>query len=226
MKELYVSENNILMKTQKWLKEIEYYVRGRKERFKIDPPSSALLVIDMQEFFLNEKSHAFLPSAKTIVPNIKALLNTHKKNNQTVIFTRYSLEHGEDEGIMGRWWGDTVREGSFFSRIVSPLEPKESEIVIRKTRYSAFQKTGLEQVLKDRSIKNIIITGVMTHLCCESTAREAFMKDFEVFFVIDATAAQYEELHLSSLKTLSDGFVIPVTTKEVLRSMESTCCTT
>ena len=58
----------------------------------------------------------------------------------------------------------------------------------------------------------------MTHLCCESTARAAFMKDFEVYFVVDATATQYEELHLSSLRTLSDGFAVPVTTDHVLKS--------
>jgi isochorismate hydrolase len=120
---------------------------------------------------------------------------------------------------MGRWWADVIREGTSDSNIVSLLEPLDSEHVLRKTRYSAFRGTTLEELLKDRGVKSLVITGVMTHLCCESTARDAFIRDFEVFFVVDATATNYEELHLSSLRTLSDGFAIPVTTDEVLDGM-------
>jgi len=66
----------------------------------------------------------------------------------------------------------------------------------------------------------VVITGVMTHLCCESTARDAFMRDLEVFFVIDATATDQEDLHMGSLRALADGFAIMVTTKEVLGWMK------
>jgi len=62
----------------------------------------------------------------------------------------------------------------------------------------------------------VLITGVMTHLCCETTAREAFVRDFKVFFAIDGTATKSDDLHVASLKTLTDGFAIPVTTEEVL----------
>ena len=61
-----------------------------------------------------------------------------------------------------------------------------------------------------------MICGVMTHLCCETTARDAFMRGFDVYFVMDATATCNEELHLSSLLTLSHGFAVMVETEEVL----------
>jgi bifunctional isochorismate lyase/aryl carrier protein len=73
------------------------------------------------------------------------------------------------------------------------------------------------QHLYAESISSIVITGVMTHLCCESTARDAFMKDLDVFLVVDGTASKTEDLHISSIKTLTDGFAMPVTTSEVVR---------
>lgn len=136
-----------------------------------------------------------------------------------MVFTRYAVKEDEDPGIMGKWWNDVVREGSKYSKIVASLEPAESDLVIRKPRYSAFVGTNLDQSLRERKTKGVVITGVLTHLCCETTARDAFMRDFTVHFVIDATASKDESLHLSSLRTLTDGFAVPVTTDEVIASM-------
>ncbi len=214
-KEAYVSEKTLASKCQEWLKEITFYAKNRA-RFKFSPSSSALLVIDMQQYFLNERSHAFIPSSKAIVPNIIKLINTFRSNNLPVIFTRHSLKEDEQPGIMGKWWNDVIKEESVLSDIVPSLGPNSSEIIVRKTRYSAFYGTELEGILKSGNVKSVVITGVMTHLCCETTAREAFIRDYEVFFVMDGTATQNEELHLSSLRTLSHGFSIPITTKEIL----------
>ena len=57
----------------------------------------------------------------------------------------------------------------------------------------------------------------MTHLCCETTARDAFMRDYDVYFIVDATATETESLHISSLRTLTDGFTIPMKTSEILK---------
>ncbi len=218
-KENYISEENLPVKSKEWLNAISHYARNRA-KYKFLPSHSALLVIDMQEYFLNEESHAFIASSKAILPNIKLLLSTYRKHELPVFFTRHSLKEDEHPGIMEKWWGDVIKEESVLSEIVPSLSPSSSETVIRKTRYSAFQGTELENFLKQRSVKSLVITGVMTHLCCESTAREGFMKDYEVFFVVDGTATQNEELHLSSLRTLSHGFSIPITTEELLTEFE------
>jgi isochorismate hydrolase len=218
-KEAYVSEKTLASKCQEWLNEITFYAKN-KARYKFSPSSSALLVIDMQQYFLNERSHAFIPSSKAIMPNIRKLINTFRSNNLPVIFTRHSLKEDERPGIMGKWWNDVIKEESVLSEIVPSLSPSSSEIIVRKTRYSAFYGTELEGILKSRNVKSVVITGVMTHLCCETTAREAFVRDYEVFFVMDGTATQNEELHLSSLRTLSHGFSIPITTKEILKEFK------
>ena len=219
LKEDYITSESLSAKTQEWLEKIAHYTKNR-DRFKYNPSSSALLVIDMQEFFLNEKSHAFIFASKAIVPNVKNLIEAFRKRNLSVIFTRHSYKENEEPGIMGKWWGDVIRDHDPLSKITPPLAPREDEVILRKTRYSAFYNTELEDILKRQSIESLVITGVMTHLCCETTAREAFMRDYEVFFVVDGTATQNEELHLSSLKTLSNGFAIPVTTNEILKEIE------
>jgi isochorismate hydrolase len=121
---------------------------------------------------------------------------------------------------MARWWKDVIRNEDSQSEIILRLLPFEDEIVIRKTKYSAFIGTELEDILIIKMAKNVVICGVMTHLCCETTAREAFMKGFEVYFTMDATATQSEDLHLSTLRTLSNGFAIPVTTDGIISEIQ------
>lgn len=210
MKEAYATAENIDLKAERWLEELKSY--SKAGRFPFSPLASALLVIDLQKFFLDESSHAFIPTSKAIIPNIQKLLNIYRKYNYPIIFTQHSLKNQEDPGVMGRWWGDVIKEGEGSSLV---LKPFEHEPVIRKNRYSAFHDTELERLLS--GAKSVVITGVATHLCCETTAREAFMKDFLVYFVIDATATLNEELHLAALKTLAHGFAIPVLTEDILR---------
>lgn len=192
----------------------------RKERVSshsFSPKSSALIVIDMQRFFLDSKSHAYLPDGEEIIGNLRRIIGVYRERHLPVIFTRQALGKGKDPGSMGRWWKDTLRESDPSSGVDQRLRPAAGEKVIIKSQYSAFIGTDLERILRARRISSILITGVMTHLCCESTARDAFMRGFDVFIVVDGTASRNEDLHVSSLKTLTDGFAIPLTTSEVLK---------
>ncbi len=219
MEEVYLTKKNISSKADEWIAMLDYS-SSRLKKFKFIPKNSALLVIDMQEYFLSKNSHAFIPEANAIVPNINSLIDEYRNKDFPVIFTYYALEKDEEPGIMGRWWGDILRVSDPLSKIHTSIKWKENDILLRKNRYSAFIGTNLDQLLKDMRINTLIITGVMTHLCCESTAREAFMKDYDVYFVVDATATGSEEFHISSLKTLTDGFTIPVKTDTVLMEVK------
>ena len=181
---------------------------------------TALLVIDMQRFFTDPRSHASFPAAEGIIEDIQHLAAGFRSRGLPVLFTRHALLNDEPTGMMGSWWGDVLREGDPFSVIDDRLEPWPGERIIRKTRYSAFVGTNLDELLKELDVNRLIITGVMTHLCCESTTRDAFMRDHEVIFVIDATATDDEELHIGSLRALADGFAIMATTREVMSWME------
>jgi len=185
----------------------------RKIVFK--PQTSALLVIDMQQYFCNPSSHAYFKDSTIIIPNIHQLITTYRQQSLPVLFTRYALLQTESPGAMGRWWNDVLYDDNTMSSIIEELHPLPSEPVIRKTQYSAFFETNLDTILKEHQVTTIVITGVLTHLCCETTARDAFMRNYDIFFVSDATASDTKMLHSASLATLSDGFAIISMTNEV-----------
>ncbi len=205
-KEKYVCEYNI----KKWVKALSPYMN----RLDFIPDNCALLVIDMQNYFTDKDSYAFIPSSPQIMPNVINLVKEFKERGLPIIFTKHI---DSKVGMMIKWWNKPIVKGSKDSEVCDELKDYVEKCeVITKSKYSAFQKTDLEEYLRKNNITSVVITGIMTHLCCESTAREAFMKDFKVFFAIDATATTNQELHLASLKTLSHGFVVPMTTNEIL----------
>jgi isochorismate hydrolase len=195
--------------------------KHRTANHRFAPKGSALLVIDMQALFLDRSSHSYLPDAEDIIGNVQNLIDAYRKRSLPIVFTRHATKESESAGAMGRWWGDVVRDGDKAGEIDPRFAPDKGEKVVRKTRYSAFVGTDLLQHLYAESVSSLVITGVMTHLCCESTARDAFMRDFDVFLVVDGTASKTEDLHVSSIKTLTDGFAIPVTTSEVIRWLKA-----
>jgi len=197
-----------------------YMSEHRSGRVRFSPKGSALLVIDMQKYFLDRSSHAYVPASKEILKNVRTLIAAYREKSLPVIFTREGILKNEDPGAMGRWWGDMLRIDDEMSEIPPSFAPLKAETVIRKSHYSAFVGTDLEKRLRRSGISSIVVTGVLTHLCCESTARDAFMRDFDVFFVVDGTASDTEDLHVSSLRTLTDGFAIPMTAAEVVERLK------
>lgn len=203
-------------KAREWLRAL-----GLEKRrfFPLDLSSSALIVIDMQDFFLDEKSHGYIPDSKGIIPNVQSIIKSFRKEGMPVIFSWHGHREGEDLGMEGKWWADPLIETDPLTKISDSMPVEDSDIVIHKNRYSVFHRTDLDQKLREKGVEKVVITGVATHICCETTARAAFMKDYEVYFVIDGTATWDEELHLASLRTTSDAFSVPVTTKEVLEAL-------
>ena len=179
-----------------------------------NPAKSALLVIDLQEYFL--------PMLSPIIGNILSLIESCRSKGIKIIYTRHGHKDSDkDGGMLLNWWGDVIIYGTEKWNLIKSISPRENEPVIDKNRYSAFLGTSLDETLKYRKIEDLIITGVMTNCCCETTARDAFMKDYRVFFVSDATATVNEDLHLASLKNLAFGFAHIVDTKKLCRSIEN-----
>ena len=116
---------------------------------------------------------------------------------------------------MKHWWQDMIMENDPRSRIMSALNLDTGTILI-KSQYDAFHQTDLNTLLKRRNVSRVIITGVMTHLCCESTARSAFMRGYEVVFTIDGTATYNEQFHYATLLNLAHGFVTPVLIDQII----------
>lgn len=97
-------------------------------------------------------------------------------------------------------------DGTFESELLPSLDRDPSDSVVEKETYSAFRGTGLEERLRGMEIEEVIVAGVMTNLCCETTAREAFVRGFRVFFCADATGTVCEEMQNATLLNLGYGF--------------------
>jgi nicotinamidase-related amidase len=202
----YVTKKSLPAKTREWLGLVARYNRGH---LHLESDHAALLVVDMQNYFLAEGAPAFLPAGATIIPNVFKAILAFRHAKRPVIFTRH-VHHpdGLDAGIMGWWWKDLIIDGTPDSEIHPDVAPLPNEKVVLKHRYSAFYHTDLETVLRVQKIRDVVICGVMTNLCCESTARDAYYRDYRVFFPADGTATVSEEMHLASLTNLAYGFAV------------------
>ena len=210
----YVTTETLEEKTQQWLDKISPF---NQHKMEIDKEHACLLVIDMQRFFLDPDSPTFTCGGQAILPNVKKMVEGFRKAGRPVIYTKH-VHHPDklDAGIMGWWWEGMCKEGSPESDIVEELYPLPNEKVVLKHRYSSFYNTDLEIVLRCLGIKDVVITGIMTCMCCESTARDAYYRDYRVFFPADGTGAINEEMHLASLLNLGFGFAYINTMKEIL----------
>lgn len=165
-----------------------------------NPKTCALLVIDVQNYFSS--------MVGPILPALNTTIDFCRRASIPVIFTRHCHKSPVDYAMLGEWWdNDLIFDGTPQAELVSGLHLRQGEDeVLEKHTYSAFYGTCLEKHLRELGVEEVIVTGVMTNLCCETTAREAFVRGFRVFFSTDATATATLELHEATLKNMAYGF--------------------
>jgi ureidoacrylate peracid hydrolase len=202
--EPYVTPENLSIKSKQWLERIAPF---NTHAMQLNREAAALLVIDMQVFFLDPASPTFTCGGLAILPNLRRLIHAFRQAGRPIIYTCH-VHHPErlDVGIMGWWWQGMCLEGSPESQVHPHLAPLPNEKIVYKHRYSAFYNTDLETVLRCLKVDDLVIAGIMTNMCCESTARDAYYRDYRVFFLADGTGSVTEEMHLASLLNLAFGF--------------------
>ncbi|MBN1216075.1 MAG: cysteine hydrolase [Candidatus Lokiarchaeota archaeon] len=218
-KEIYLTKENKFEKVEKWVKILREY-RFNKKSIPFQLSKAALLVIDMQNYFLDASSHAYLPTGELIINSINSVISYFQANNRPVIFTRYGIDDTiiVKSSKMKEWWGRNELHFSDPLSEIHPLLKVNNSNIIKKSTYDSFIGTDLQDILENLNIEHIVITGVITQLCCETTARSAFCRDFFVWMVIDCIASQNEELHLSSLKAATHGFATPITSDNIIKN--------
>jgi ureidoacrylate peracid hydrolase len=214
----YVTSEQIETKSKLWLKKIAPF---NQHRMEIKKDAAALMVIDMQKFFLDPESPTFTCGGLAILPTLKRLIAAFRDTGRPVIYARH-VHHPDkiDAGIMGWWWDGMCLEGSPESEVHDDIAPLPNEKVITKHRYSAFYNTDLETVLRCLKIEDLVISGIMTNMCCESTARDAYYRDYRVFFMADCTGSINEEMHLASLLNLAFGFAYVTTAGDIIEQVQ------
>ncbi|UCF70097.1 MAG: isochorismatase family protein [candidate division WOR-3 bacterium] len=188
-----------------------------KESFSMTKDHVALVVIDMQRHFCDKSSSFFVPDSDRLAEKIKGLIDLFRRNNRPVIFTRH-IDSDAPDNLMLRWWTEKISEKDPMSVIADVLDVGESPVVI-KHQYDGFLNTQLEKILREKSVRQVVICGVLTNLCCETTARSAFMRGFEVYFLKDGTATFTNQMHEAALLNLSYGFATLMTIAEVREAL-------
>ncbi len=189
-----------------------HLVDGTRPCFRFDgvnPRATALLVIDLQAAFVDEGQPFSSQHARDILPNVNGLISAARDAGVTIIFTRASTTDTPPYARPAWFDGSAsygplaalLRLGRSERELSKSLDVEPSDLVIDKYRSSAMlpQSSNLHELLQQRGIDTLIITGAITNYCCENTARDACQMDYRVFFVTDATAALSDEEHNASL---------------------------
>lgn len=202
-------------KVVEWLARIRSWVKPRPY-LQLQPDRCALVVVDMLHYFASPEGRAYLPASRPIVARISALIRAWRKLGHPVIFTRHCHEGKNDLGMMGKFFGDHIRCGELESHIIPALSPVDGEPVLRKNTYDAYHGTMLDDILRKGGFTQVLLTGVLTHMCVETTARTSFVRGYEVYVPADATASSAEQLHVNSLLSMADSVAMVTSTVEVL----------
>ena len=200
-----------------------------------DKHRAALLVIDMQRDFVEDGAIMEVAMARARIPEMKRILDRCREAGVPVFFTRHVLSDRFDISplettYIPRLKTAGMREGTKGAEVVPELAPRPEETVIVKHRYDAFYNTQLDTALRTvrgpGGVDTVIIIGTVTNICCESTARSAFMRDYKVAFISDANGGLDEASHNATLEIVGKVFGRVMSTNELLAGLAQTFPTT
>jgi ureidoacrylate peracid hydrolase len=199
-------------------------VLTRRARFHLfdhfKPSETAVVVIDMQPTFVAPGSPAEVSASRGIVQNINTMVEALREKGAVICWVTHAnspVSSGSDwDGFFNNFVAKEVRSKTIES--LTPgnpdtltwheLDTESEDVHLFKNRYSALIQgsSTLERVLRGRGIKNILVAGTKTNVCCEATGRDAMMLDFNTVMVSDCTAALSDEEHQASLETFIQQF--------------------
>ncbi|PLT29844.1 cysteine hydrolase family protein [Peribacillus deserti] len=187
--------------------------------FEIKKEECALLVIDMQEDFVNPSHPMCVPEAYRMVPRIKNVIEDCRGLDIPVIYTAHTIAEDCSAGFYQYWEpikNGAIKEGAPGADIYSGIYPLPNERVIRaKHAYCSFAGTDLDYVLRNLGVKTLIISGTLTNFCCESTARTGYFLNYNIVFGEDINATDNALAHEATIRTMRRGFARVLTAEQI-----------
>ncbi|MEN9773728.1 MAG: hypothetical protein RL322_798 [Pseudomonadota bacterium] len=200
----------------------------------LDAQRTALVVIDMQRAFLEPGAPSETPAARTIVPQINRLAGALRAAGGTVAFAQATFQReGPDawplffdhmvSPALAQSILDALSPGHPLHALWPDLDVQPQDIVCPKKRYSAFfpGACAIPDRLRARGVDTVIITGTLTNVCCEASARDAMMADFKTLVACDANAARSPAEHQAALDSLAQFFADVRTTEDLIAMLPS-----
>ena len=176
----------------------------------------ALIVVDMQELF-----RPMLDKAKdNVTGNVVKLINASHEKHLPVFVTQHH-DSGPNAHIVKFWNQGPLYRGSENWELIPEIKKclVDEDTIIEKTTYDAFHDTDLNKRLTVLGVDTVVVSGVMTNICCETTARSAFVNNFNVIFPADGSATTTEEYQEATLMNIKLGFGIIQTCDEFISSL-------
>ncbi len=161
----------------------EYAVR---KRLALDPASTALVIIDMQNDFVRDEGALQVKSAPATVPAISRLLDLARDSGMRVVFSQDTHDHGDPEFAI---WPEHALRGTWGGEMIEELTPQPGELVVQKVRYDAFYGTELDHMLSLWNVKTILLCGTVANICVHYTAASAALRWYDVVIPKDAVSA-------------------------------------
>ena len=196
-----------------------------------DPASAALVVVDMQNDFVRQGAPLEVPDARDTIDNHQRLLERFRDRKRLVVFTRFIAGPGRTliwnwSAALARpicccWPGfqrtyadvEGPRDGA---AVIDELAPLSAELQVDKYNYGAFHRTNLLDILQSHCVDTVMVTGTVTQICVDETARGAFREGLKAVVVSDAVSSFDRTLHQATLANFAMKFGWVKTTDEVL----------
>lgn len=173
--------------------------------------TTAVLVIDMIRDFVTGKFEN--ERAKDIIPNIQELLEFARSSDKPVVYISDSHPEGDHEFSI---WGPHAVSGTEGTAVVPELEPGEGDYTLKKQKYSAFYDTGLNSLLRELDVNEVVLTGVLTHICIQHTAADAFYRNYDVIVPRGCVEDLSDEQNEDALEFMEENYGVEVVDFEEL----------
>ena len=202
---------------------------GRLHIFdEIDPARTAHVIVDLQNGFMERGAPVEVPVAREIIPSVNAISNAVRQAGGVNAFIQFTTPTDALESwssFYARFSPESRKAhqeafapGAHYWQLWPELEMRDSDLKVNKGRFAAFipGTCDLHQILQDRGIDTLIVTGTVTNCCCESTARDAMQLNYKVIFVSDGNAALSDAEHNATLNNMCALFADVMSTEEVV----------
>jgi ureidoacrylate peracid hydrolase len=191
---------------------------------KVDPRHVALIVVDVQNDFcapkgMMDREGRDLSLVQAMVPRLTTLIEAARQVGVLIVYIQSIYGLAGNEYLSESWVEQASRRrrgsytkypvcarGSWNADFYEGISPADGEVVINKHRFDAFEGTDLDLILRSKGIRSVILTGVATNVCVETTARSAFVKDYYIVFAGDCTGTYSREEHDMTLQNIDKYF--------------------